>query len=114
MTVNFEVTEELLQEIVRRIVDECDPEKIILFGSRARDNARPDSDVDVLVIERDPFGKERSRYRELVRLNKAMGRIPVPIDILAYSTDEIEFWRDSINHVVPHALHEGRTIYERS
>ena len=40
----------LMDEIVRRIVEEIHPEKVILFGSRARREARPESDVDLLVI----------------------------------------------------------------
>ncbi|MFZ4703922.1 MAG: nucleotidyltransferase domain-containing protein [Candidatus Methylumidiphilus sp.] len=45
------------------IVREADPEQIILFGSRARGDARPDSDVDLLIIESEPFSVQRSRCR---------------------------------------------------
>jgi predicted nucleotidyltransferase len=52
---------ETVQEIVQRIVSAAHPEQIILFGSRARDEARDDSDVDLLVIESEPFSAQRSR-----------------------------------------------------
>ena len=45
----------LLRQMVETIVREAAPEVIILFGSRARGDARPDSDVDLLVVETEPF-----------------------------------------------------------
>jgi predicted nucleotidyltransferase len=45
----------LLRQMVEVIIRDVDPETIILFGSRARGEARPDSDVDLLVVEKEPF-----------------------------------------------------------
>ena len=45
------VDEAVLAEVVRRLVEAVDPDKIILFGSRARGDYRPDSDLDLLVIK---------------------------------------------------------------
>ena len=67
-----QVTDDLLNKMVRAIVAEVAPEQIILFGSRARGDAREDSDVDLLVIESAPFGNGRSRRREAVRLYQAV------------------------------------------
>ena len=55
------VTEEILDEMVDTLVQEIAPEQIYLFGSRARGNARPDSDIDLLIVESEPFGINRSR-----------------------------------------------------
>ena len=104
---------EILQEIVQRLVLAAQPEQIILFGSRARDQARDDSDVDLLVIESEPFDRQRSRIREIGRLESAIGRLSLATDLLVYSHDEVERWRDSPRHVIGRALREGRVLYAR-
>ncbi len=109
----LQVTDSLLSDMVRAIVAEVDPEQVILFGSRARGDAREDSDVDLLVIESTPFGNGRSRRQEAVRLWRAVSGLGVAKDILVYSRDEVEHWRDSLNHVLARALREGRVLYER-
>ena len=108
-----QVTDDLLNKMVRAIVAEVDPEQIILFGSRARGDAREDSDVDVLVIESAPFGNGRSRRREAARLYQALSEFDISADILVYSRDEVEYWRNSLNNIVARALREGRVLYER-
>lgn len=108
-----EITDELLAEMVEAIVRESDPEMVYLFGSRARGEGEEDSDVDLLVVEREPFGVERSRMSELRRLRGALSDFHVPKDILVFSTDEFARWRKSINHIVAHCLREGRLLYER-
>lgn len=99
--------------MVERIVAEVDPERVILFGSRARGDARDDSDVDFIVIEAEPFGEGRTRNAEMVRIDKSLAAFRVGVDVLVYSEDEVEYWRDSINHVLARALREGRILYER-
>ena len=103
----------LLDRMIRTLVAEADPEQVILFGSRARGDARPDSDVDLLVVESEPFGAGRCRHAETVRLYQALPATPVARDILVYSRDEIERWRGSLNHVAARALREGRVLYAK-
>ena len=103
----------LLDRMIRTLVAEADPEQVILFGSRARGDARPDSDVDLLVVESEPFGADRCRHAETVRLYQALPATPVARDILVYSRDEIERWRGSLNHVAARALREGRVLYAK-
>jgi predicted nucleotidyltransferase len=102
---------ELLRRLVDILVREADPEAIILFGSRARGDARPDSDVDLLVIEREPFGLRRSRIKEAARLYRALGDLPASKDLLLYSRDEVAGRRSAPNHVVACAYREGRVLY---
>lgn len=107
------VTEELLGRMVRLIVNEVDPEKVILFGSRGRGDATPESDVDLVVIEAAAFDETRSRLREEARLYKVLASVRVRKDILVYSAEDVDYWRDSLNYVLARALREGRVLYER-
>jgi predicted nucleotidyltransferase len=107
------VTEEVLQEMVRSIVREVDPEQVFLFGSYARGQAGPDSDVDLLIIEREPFGPQRPRLAEMARLRQALAAFRVPKDILVFTKDEVDYWRDSLNHITSRCRREGRVLYVR-
>lgn len=104
-------TETLIQEMAAVVVQEANPEAIVLFGSHATGNARPDSDVDLLVVEAAPFGPNRDRRQEMVRLWRALGRFEVGKDILVYSRQEVERWRTARNHIIAQALREGRLLY---
>lgn len=103
----------ILPQMVETIVTEVDPEQVILFGSYARGDASEDSDVDLIVVESEPFGENRDRGSEAVRLWRALANFEVSKDILVYSRDEVEYWRDSLNHVLARALREGEVLYER-
>ena len=99
--------------MVQIIVDEVDPEQVILFGSRARGDAGAGSDVDLIVVESTPFGEGRNRGVEETRLWRALASFHISKDILVYSRDEVDYWRDSLNHVLARALREGKVLYER-
>lgn len=108
-----QVDDALLQRMTAALVEAADPEQVILFGSRARGEAGPDSDVDLIVVEAEPFGPERDRFAEALRLWRTLDGFRVAVDVLVYSCDEVEYWRDSLNHVLARALREGRVLYER-
>ena len=108
-----QLTDALLQQMVDAIVEEVDPEQVILFGSRARGDQYRDSDVDLIVMESEPFGGGRSRHEEEVRLHRALSSFHVSKDVLVFSRSETEYWKDSLNHVLARALREGRVLYER-
>ena len=113
MSAKTPVTDELVTEMVNAIVDEVHPERVILFGSRARGNEREDSDVDLLVVEAEPFDAARSRHKELSKLYRALAGFRVPADVLVYSQDDVDYWRDSLNHVLARGLREGKVLYDR-
>ncbi len=107
------VDDELLRRMTAAIVETADPERVILFGSRARGDAGAASDIDLVVVEAKPFGPGRDRGVEETRLWRALAKFHVPKDILVYSLDEVERWRGSLNHVLARALREGKVLYER-
>ena len=104
----FSVDDNLMREIVRRIVDTSHPEKVILFGSRARGDSRGDSDIDLLVVADDP----RPRSLRAPALYGVLSDILVPMDILVHRPDEIREWGDVPQAFVTTAVREGRVLYE--
>ncbi|NGZ29502.1 MAG: nucleotidyltransferase domain-containing protein [Magnetococcales bacterium] len=104
----------LIHTLINRIVDEVHPKQIILFGSHARGDAKPDSDIDLLVISESGFNLQHSRQEILGRLYMATTRFPLPADILLFSRQEVEKWMTSLNHVIGRAVREGVVLYERS
>ena len=107
------VDDALLRRMTATIVHVADPEQVILFGSRARGDAEADSDVDLVIVEAEPFGPGRDRGAEETRLWRALAKFHVPKDILVYSLEEANRWRGSLNHVLARALREGKVLYER-
>jgi predicted nucleotidyltransferase len=102
-----------LQSMVDLIVDLVHPERVVLFGSHPRGEAREDSDVDLLIIGREPSGPGRSRNREAGRLFRRLAGFGIAKDLLLYSRDEAERFAASENHVVAHTLKERRLVYEQ-
>jgi len=101
---------DLLRTLVNRLVDGFDPERILLFGSRARGTARPDSDVDVLVVM--PSGTHKSETQ--VAMRRALRDIQASKDILVTTPDEIARRGRIPGLVLRTALSEGVEIYARA
>jgi uncharacterized protein len=103
-----------LQDITKAIVSAVNPEQVLLVGSWARGDARSDSDLDLLIIQREPFGPQRSRSQEIRRIRRILSDFRLPKDILVYSLDEVARWRNSVNHILAKCLREGKVLYARS
>lgn len=101
---------ELYEEVVRRIVAVADPDRIILFGSRARGDHRPDSDVDLLVVKES----DEPRYARSGKLYTALARLPVEVEILVYTPVEIAEWGGVRQAISTTAVREGVVLYERA
>ena len=99
----------LLEKIVERIVNQVRPEKVMLFGSRARGSGRSDSDLDLLVIAES----SEPRYRRSAPLYGALSDILIPMDILVYRPQEVEEWRNVRQAFITTAIREGRVLYEK-
>lgn len=103
------LTDELLQEIVRRILSVGSPERIVMFGSRARGTSRPDSDLDLLIIEESDLPRFKRSPRYYLALT---GTFPGK-DIVVWTPKEVEDWSLVSNAFITTALREGRTLYAR-
>ena len=104
----------LLDDMVKVMVEVAAPEKIILFGSRAKGTAKGTSDYDFLVVTPEPFGEGYSRRKEIGKLGRALAKFRVPKDILMYSHEEVEQRRHWRNSVVFRALQDGKVLYEQA
>ncbi len=93
------------------IVEAADPERIILFGSQASGKVTEHSDVDLLVVKDRAL--DESRLEEMRRLRHTLRPFRIPKDILVYSSEEFEKWRQTTNHVVARAVRGGKVLYER-
>jgi len=105
-----QIHSEVLDEIVQRIRSAANPQKIVLFGSRARNEHRPDSDIDLLIIEESAL----PRHRRAVPLCDALADMPIDVDteVVVYTPAEVEEWRNAKSAFVTTALREGRVLYE--
>ena len=101
------VTTSDVEEVVRRIVDAAQPEKIILFGSAARGEMGPHSDLDILVVKSgaDHWGLSG-------RIRRALRGVNAAVDLVVATPEDIERYKDSHPLVYKPALREGRVVYE--
>lgn len=98
-----------IEDVVRRIVTCAQPEKIILFGSHARGDAGPDSDLDLLVVAR---ASGSSRLQALAMERSLIG-VDLPVDLVVVTPQDLERDRDRPGTLIRPALQEGETLYER-
>jgi predicted nucleotidyltransferase len=96
-----------LAEIIRRIVEVAQPEQIILFGSAARGEMRPNSDLDLLVVKQGTFHRGRlteAIYMSLIGVGQA-------VNVIVVTTEDVERYRNSHPLVIAPALREGKVVY---
>ncbi|MXW31011.1 MAG: nucleotidyltransferase domain-containing protein [Chloroflexi bacterium] len=101
------VEQRILDDVVARIVDVAEPEKIILFGSAARGDTGPNSDLDLLVIKDgvDELDLMARIYRRLYGTGAA-------VDVIVVSPADVERFKDSHALVIKPALREGMVVYD--
>jgi|SRR5208337_80269 len=101
--------ERIIEQMVLRIVERFDPERIILFGSAARGDAGPDSDVDLLVV----MPVDGQKHKKQVQIRVALHDIRLPKDIIVTTPEDFE-WRKEIPGTIEYpAVREGRLVYAR-
>ena len=94
-----------LPEMTQRIVDECSPSRIILFGSQARGDAKPLSDIDLLVV----FDADGDRRERRVAIRTALADFIVDKDILVVTEREAATPR--AGSIISTALTQGVPLY---
>ncbi len=102
------IEQELVEEIVRRILSVAQPDRIILFGSAATGNMTRDSDIDLLILEPAP-GDTRE---ESVRLRGALRGICHPFDVIVMALERFEETKNVIGGIAYPANKYGEVIYE--
>jgi predicted nucleotidyltransferase len=102
------ITEHQIQEAVAILVREAKPNKVILFGSYARGEAGPDSDLDLLVVEQEV----RHPQAEIARLRRALSPLRIPVDVLVTDAERLNSsWADFPGSYLYDALREGKVLY---
>jgi len=104
------VGEDLIRNVVNRILSIAKPERIILFGSAAAGSMTPDSDLDLLVIE-SGFKNQRE---ENIRLRGALGNLGIAVDVFAMTPERFEETKRVIGGLAYPANKYGKVIYEAS
>ncbi len=99
--------QQTLDDIIRRIVEVAQPEKIILFGSAARGDMNRHSDVDLLII------KEGADALELMGdIYMNLDGVGAAVDVVVVTPADVERYKDSHALVIKPALREGTVVYE--
>ena len=97
----------ILDEIVRRVIEVAQPDRIIVFGSAARGQMGPDSDIDLLVIK----GGIASRRTLAQQIYVHLFGVPAPVDVIVVTPEDVERFRDRVGSIIGPALREGKEVY---
>ena len=100
------IADDLIDEAALRITEAAPGARVILFGSQARGEAGPDSDVDLLVVE----PSVDDRFAEIVRLQRVLAPLRLPADVVVVSEAHVAEWGDVRNTMLHDALREGRVL----
>ncbi len=102
------ITKNKIEEAVGILRDAARPQRIILFGSYARGDAKEDSDLDFLVVE----SRVPDQRMEMVRLRRVLRPLRIPVDVIVATEDQVEEWGALPGTALYYALKEGEVVYE--
>ena len=103
------ITPQLTEAIIDRIVGMIHPEKVLVFGSCAREQPGIDSDLDLLVV----MNTDLPKFKRGALIRGLFKPQPCPMDILVYTPEEIDYWIGTTNHIITEAFATGKVYYER-
>jgi predicted nucleotidyltransferase len=98
----------LLDEVTRRIVASVKPQRVLLFGSAARRSMRKDSDLDMLVVMREPVHRRRTAQK----IYRNLHGIGIAVDIVVATEKDLATYGERAGTILKAALREGRVLYE--
>lgn len=98
-----------IDRMVQRIVRKFRPEQVILFGSQARGDAGPDSDVDLLIV----MDFEGAAHEKRVEIRQALHSILVPKDIVVTKPEDFAWRKEIVGTIEWPAAREGKVLYVR-
>jgi predicted nucleotidyltransferase len=87
---------ETIKRLTELLIQAAKPNRIIMFGSQARGEAAADSDFDVMVVEE----AVSDRAAEMIRLNRLLRSLDIPVDLLAVSAEKFNYWCDTPGNVI--------------
>ena len=101
------ITQEQINFVVEKIVKSIKPEKVILFGSYAYGRPDENSDLDILIVKDTeiPLPKRGMEVRKFLRGMK------IPIDVIIYTQNEIDEWKDTKAAFINHIIKNGKVLY---
>jgi predicted nucleotidyltransferase len=104
------LSQKQIEEIIKRVASNYKPGKIILFGSYAYGTPSEESDLDLLVIVKS---SKQPRYQRAREIRKHLwGITDVPKDILVYTQEEIDEWKEVKEAFITSIMEKGRVLYE--
>lgn len=104
------ISQKSVDEAVDRLVEAAKPQKIFLFGSYARGDAREGSDLDFLVVQK----KVKNRRQAMVQLQDTLRPMRIPVDILVASEITFNEWENVVGTVFNEIKREGILCYDAS
>ena len=105
-------SDDVLNEILKRLISEFQPEAIYFFGSRARGDSGADSDYDLmLVIPNSAVMAGEPRYRRMQRVQKILWGIWTAVDVIILTREEFDRERQVICSLPSTVLREGKQLY---
>jgi uncharacterized protein len=105
-----ELPPELIEPRLRQLAQDPQVQALVLFGSRARGEARPESDLDLLVVQRDRLDSS-TRLDAWRRARHMLGSLPVDLDLVIEDAATAEHLKTSRWHVLGQAYRQGRVLH---